>query len=187
MNTLQSEPSFVVVNQLRKRFLNAYHEYWLKHSFLTWQWWVLLLTVILFWVVWWRFVDKKRIHSILNYGFIIGYIAIIFDMLGMNHLLWAYPIRLYWADIPPLLPFDLSYIPTIFMLVYQRYGHNWIKSIIAFLIVSAVFSFGFEPLLKWIGIYQAYKWNHIYSFLIYFIMACSVKFLVDFLNRKQSG
>ncbi|WCK55227.1 hypothetical protein PP175_04365 [Aneurinibacillus sp. Ricciae_BoGa-3] len=184
---MTNNPSFEDVNQLRRNFLNAYHVYWLKHVFLTWQWWTLLLTVILFWVVWWKFLEKTRIHEILNYGLTIGIIAFIFDMVGMNHTAWAYPIRLYWAFIPPLLPFDLTYIPVSFMLVYQRYGESWIKSIIGFAIAAAVFSFGAEPLLNWMGVYQIYKWKYIYSFPIYILMACFVKVVVYTLNRKQNG
>ncbi|WP_391563896.1 CBO0543 family protein [Paenibacillus cremeus] len=181
-----ASPSFDEVNEMRKKFLDSYHEYWLENAFLTWQWWLLLITVICSWVVWWKVVDKRRIHLILNFGFLYGIISLILDMVGMNHLLWAYPIRLYWAFIPPLLPFDLSYLPIIFMLVYQRYGRkSTTKVLIAFTITSAIISFVVEPFFHWIGIYEMYKWKYIYSFPIYITLAFLVRFLVGIFERKQ--
>ncbi|MBP1930110.1 CBO0543 family protein [Ammoniphilus resinae] len=183
---MKNNSSFEDVNELRRDFLDAYLEYWYEHAFLTWQWWVLLILTLLFWILWYKFVDKKRIHLVLNFGLIIGIIAFIFDMVGINHMAWGYPIRLYWAFIPPLLPFDLTYIPVSFMLIYQKYGHSWRKFMIGSLLVSGVFSFVAEPILTWMGIYQMYNWRHIYSFPIYTFIACVVKIVVDTLNKTQN-
>lgn len=94
-------PSFDEVQEARKHFLELWHEYWLEHVLFTWQWWLLLLVVIISWTVWWKFVDKKRIHVMLNFGFILAIISVILDMVGVNHMAWPYPICLYWSFIPP--------------------------------------------------------------------------------------
>lgn len=49
-------------------------------------------------------VNKNQIQLILNYGLILAFISLLLDMVGQNYGLWAYPIRLYWAFIPPLVP-----------------------------------------------------------------------------------
>jgi hypothetical protein len=180
-------PSFKQVNEARKAFISAYHQYWLEHSLFTWQWWFLLITAVGFWITWWILVDKTRIHTILNFGLILAIISIILDMLGMNYNAWAYPIRLYWAFIPPLLPYDLTYIPITYMLTYQRYGNSFVKSLIAFTIVSVFPSFMAESFMQWIGVYQVYNWKHIYSFLIYVLIACVSWFVVRCLSSKNSN
>ena len=106
------------------------------------------------------------------------------DMIGFNYGAWAYPIHLYWAFIPPLVPYDLFYLPIIFMLVYQGYGQVWKYFLIAIFITSAFISFLIEPLFIWIGIYVEYKWKHIFSFPIYILLACFVKVLVELINKK---
>lgn len=174
------------VQDKRLDFLASYHDFWTEHAFLTWQWWFLLITTILVWILWMKKVDKKRIHLILNYGLIIGIISLIFDMIGTNHGAWAYPIRLYWSFIPPLLPFDLTYIPVVNMLIYQRYGKKWTNYLTANFITSAIISFVIEPFFQGIGIYVTYHWKHIYSFPIYILLACFVKVVVEFINKKQT-
>jgi hypothetical protein len=175
---------FKDVQDKRMDFLKLFHEYWINHEFLTWQWWMLLITTILVWVIGVKTVDKKRTQLILNYGLIVGILSLILDMVGLNHGLWAYPIRLYWAFIPPFIPYDLAYLPVIFMLVYQRYGQRWFSFLLVIILISAIFSFVIEPLFNWMGIYVLYKWKYIYSFPIYISLACFVKFLVELINKK---
>ncbi len=122
----------------------------------------------------------------LNFGFIFAIISVILDMVGVNHMAWAYPISLYWSFVPPLLVYDLTYLSVIFMLVYQRYGTNTIHALLAFTITSAIISFVFEPFFEWIGFYKSYTWKHIYSFPIYTSIACLVKFLVDFFEKSRN-
>ncbi|MBI0580128.1 hypothetical protein IEC97_22495 [Neobacillus cucumis] len=176
---------FKVVQDKRLKFLESYHEYWTEHAFLTWQWWILVLATIFIWILWWKKVNKNQIQLILNYGLILAFISLLLDMVGQNYGLWAYPIRLYWAFIPPLVPFDMSFIPVIFMLIYQKYGQKWTYFLIAVSITSACISFLIEPLFKWMGIYVIYNWRSIYSFVIYIMLAFFVKTLVDFFNRKK--
>ncbi|MFD0824505.1 CBO0543 family protein [Neobacillus sp. M.A.Huq-85] len=175
---------FKDVQDKRMDFIKSFHEYWTNNAFLTWQWWLLLLTTIIMWIIWVKNVDKERTHLILNYGLIFGIFSFIFDMIGTNHGAWAYPIRLYWAFIPPLVPFDLTYLPVIFMLIYQRYGQRWTYFLIALFFTSAVISFLIEPLFHMSGIYVMYKWKYIYSFPIYIFLACFVKVLVELINKK---
>ncbi|MDR4948098.1 CBO0543 family protein [Neobacillus cucumis] len=175
---------FKDVQDKRMDFIKSFHEYWINNDLFSWQWWFLLLTTILTWIVWVKTVDKKRTHLILNYGLFFGIFSFVFDMIGVNHGAWAYPIRLYWAFIPPLLPFDLTYLPVIFMVTYQRYGQRWFSFILALIVISAVISLLIEPLFHWMGIYVMYKWKYIYSFPLYILLASFVKFLVELINKK---
>jgi hypothetical protein len=178
------EHLFEDVQSKKLNFLKAFHEFWINHAFLSWQWWFLLLTTILIWIVWIKNVDKTRTLLILNYGLIYGIFSFILDMIGTNHGAWAYPIRLYWAFMPPLVPFDLSYLPVIFMLTYQRYGRRWFNFLLALIFISAFISFIIEPLFHWMGIYVMYKWKYMYSFPIYIVLAYLVKVLVELINNK---
>jgi hypothetical protein len=180
-------PSFEDVQEARKNFLDIYHKYWSENALFTWQWWFLLITVVLSWIVWWKVVDKQRIHLIFNFGCLIAIISFVLDMIGLNHGAWAYPIRLYWACIPPLIPYDLTYIPVVFMLIYQRYGNNTKKAFLAFTITSAIISFIVEPFFIWIGVYRLYWWKHSYSFPIYIVIAFFVRFLVGIFEKHKKS
>lgn len=51
------------------KYKEATLEYWFDNTFLRWEWWVLIALTIIPWIVWWKFVDKKRIYELLTYGF----------------------------------------------------------------------------------------------------------------------
>lgn len=179
-----TELLFKDVQDKRVNFLETYHKFWVENAFLSWQWWMLLITTILMWILWVKLVDRNRVHFLLNFGLIIGGLSVTLDVIGTNHGAWAYPIHLYWAFIPPLIPFDLSYLPVIYMLIYQRYGQRWFNFLLALIVSSAFISFIIEPLFHWVGIYALYKWKYIYSFPIYVLLGCFVKVLVELINKK---
>lgn len=185
MGDVVSSPAFDDVNTARQYFLDVCHQYWLYHARFTWQWWFLVITITAVWVLWWRVVDKKRIHLIANFGLIFALFAVMFDMIGLNHSAWAYPIRIYWALDPPLLISNITYLPVAFMLVYQRYGGSTPKLFTAFTLTSAIISFVFEPLYSWLGIYEPITWKFIYSFPTYIALAMLVRLIVGILENAE--
>ncbi len=43
-------------------------QYWLENNLFSFQWWLLLIVLILPWVIWSRFVERKRRKEILLFG-----------------------------------------------------------------------------------------------------------------------
>ncbi|MGI6453054.1 MAG: CBO0543 family protein [Syntrophomonadaceae bacterium] len=142
-----------------------------------WQWWVLLATLIIPLVIWWKLVDKDRFFQIAFFGFLAFLIALETDMLGHQLGLWHYPHRLVFIG-PRLMEIDISLFPVTYMLVYQ-YFQSWKRYLIAAAIVTLTFSFVGEPLLVYMGIYELITWKHWYSLPIYFLIFVFLKWFVD--------
>ncbi|GGM39566.1 hypothetical protein GCM10011351_27170 [Paraliobacillus quinghaiensis] len=158
-------------------------EYWLSDNLFTFQWWLLLFTLFLPWFVWWKFVDKKRCTHILLYGTLLMILVSILDDMGVEAHLWSYPYQL--ANIMPrLIPIDLGIIVVAHMFLYQ-YFTKWKTFILANLIMAIIFTFIFEPITVWLGIYKLENWRYIYSLPIYIIKAALMKWVVDKLIEKE--
>ncbi len=156
-------------------------EYWLKENFLTWEWWLLVALTIVPWIIWWRFVDRKRIFEILTYGFLVMVVSVFFDAIGVEFDLWDYQYRLIpLFDV--MIVYCISVMPVIYMLIYQYYN-SWKSFIAANIIVSAVFAFISEPLLVKMGIYIMFKWQHYYSFPIYLSIAIFLRYLILIIKK----
>lgn len=156
--------------------------YWLKHDLFTFPWWVLLMTLIAPWMIWWKLVDKSRIAVILVYGLFMSILIIMLDEIGISFGLWSYPTQLI-RILPGLYPVDFSFLPVAHMLLFQ-YFRNWRSFLIAVTITGAVFSFLGEPLFVWLDIYELNHWEYYYSFPIYIAKAILVKWLVESLMTR---
>ena len=180
--------SFSEIREIEKKFHDLQYDYWLHHDLFQWQWWFLLIMTIIPWIAWWKLVDKRKLVEILLFGLIVMIIAIFFDLIVSNHMLWGYPHRIHWSLHPILLPYDITFIPVIYMIIYQRYP-NWINFTIGMVLLSAVFSWIAEPLLEWMGLYQKYTWKAIYSFPNYIWIGLLTKWLVILIfniNRQKN-
>jgi len=62
--------------------------------------------------------------------------------------------------------------------------NKWRSFIVAHIIIAAVLAFVAEPLLVPLNFYQLLKWEHYYSFPIYFAMAVILKSVMILLKRK---
>ncbi|WP_051688101.1 CBO0543 family protein [Desulfofalx alkaliphila] len=151
-------------------------EYWLKETFLHWEWWLMLALTIIPWIIWWKIVDRKRLFEILTYGFFVMMISIILDAVGVEFDLWDYRHRIVpFFDV--FVTYDMAVMPVIYMVIYQFFN-GWKSFIIASILVSAVFAFISEPLLVWMDLYLLINWSYFYSFPIYFAIALAFKYVM---------
>jgi hypothetical protein len=150
---------------------------WLQSELFHFRWWILLVLFCISAILLWKKADKSRIVELTIFTAIIVIFVIILDELGDELSLWYYS-----ADIIPLFPpitaINITCMPLIYMLIYQRFG-TWGKFIIATLIMATVFCFVFEPIFVWIGIYTMLKWKSVYGFPIYFAIAVAAKLIVN--------
>lgn len=160
-------------------------KFWLKETFLHWEWWLLLALTTIPWIIWWKFVDRKRLFEILTYGFLVMTISVIFDAIGVEFELWEYK-----HQVVPLfdvfITYDITVMPVVYMFVYQ-FLNTWKLFIIANIAISAIFSFIAEPLLVWMDFYTLFNWKHIYSFPIYFAIAVTFKWAMITLLKYTSN
>lgn len=161
---------------------SLYIEFWKNNVFLSFNWWLLIILLILPWFIWWKLVDKKHVKLILTFGFLVTVIVIILDDMGSNLAFWEYPYKIM-PILPRLNAVDLSIIPVLYMLVYQ-YAKKFKTYLLAHIILSAFSSFIAEPIFVALNIYNMPNWKYVYSFPIYIVIAVFAKWTIDSFNRR---
>lgn len=176
------DPKFFEITYAEKLLMDVRLEYWHSHVF-SLPWYILTVPSILFLIIWWNVVDKKRLVEIALYGLMIALIASSLDEAGSMLSLWEYP---YKVDplFPRLVTTDLVFLPVFYMLIYQRYT-DWKSFFWASLIQALVFSFILEPMLVKISLYVLLKWSHAYSVLPYLLMSVLCKWLINIFLQLQ--
>jgi hypothetical protein len=177
-------PTFDEIRNLHQQLYELRLDYWISHNLFTFQWWLLLMALIVPWIIWWRFVDKNRIYQILLFGTLLMTLVMLLDDFGVETHLWSYPYQLL-NILPRLLAIDQGIIIVAHMFLYQ-YFPKWKPFLIANTVMAIIFTFIFEPLTVWLGIYKLENWRYIYSLPIYIIKAAFIKWLVDEFLLKKS-
>ena len=155
------------INESSKKVTSLMYSYWHEHSdWGNWQFWVLLLCLLVPLVVLLIKLDRNRTFEILFFGYTV-------------HMLWTYTdlalIRQGYIDhyyfLMPFLPqafgITASLLPVSFMLLYQ-YCINQEKPFILWTTgLSAIFAFCFAPIEKFIGLVSIFKgFNIVHIFFL---------------------
>lgn len=174
-----------VILSMEKQLTYIRIENWLNQDLFSWQWWLLVVVLLVPWFIWWKFiVEKKRLLEITLFGTIVLIISSYLDAVITEFGLWSYRVWVIplW---PRLITADFTVIPVTLMIIYQ-YFRTWKYYIIAMFIISFLFAFMGEPFLTWINVYELHGWKHIYSFPIYIAIGILIKYLVQTLISKQA-
>ncbi|WP_432401297.1 CBO0543 family protein [Wukongibacter sp. M2B1] len=176
--------TFNDIIKLQEKLTNLEHQHWIDYVVFSLNWWILLVTLILPWFIWWKICDKRYIKELLIYGLFIMVVSSTLDDLGLALSLWSYPYQLLQvAD--RLNSVDLSALPICYMTIFQFFP-KWKSFIISNLIFSLSCAFIFEPLLVLLGIYKTLTWKYLYSFPIYFAIAIIGKLIISKLNKVSN-
>lgn len=141
MNKMNYKEYWDKINEINGQLHSLYSSYWDKYSdFATWQFWIILLSLLVPLIILYFMVDRRRLFEILFFGYTV-------------HLLWAYidlalsrtNFLTHTHFLTPVLPNALnitgSFLPVGFMLVYQ-YATNRKKNFyILTVLLSAVYTF----------------------------------------------
>ncbi len=166
---------------LQRQLTEFRFEQWRHEVLFTPQWWLLIFLLIAPWPIWIKLVDRKRILEISLFGsMVIGLITCL-DAIGMELGLWGYKYKIA-PLLPMLLAMDFSVLAVAHMLIYQ-YFRPWKSFLIALTISGFAFAFIGEPFMEYIGIYQRYGWEYIYSLPIYIGKAVVCRLLVTSLMK----
>ncbi|WP_228552396.1 CBO0543 family protein [Gracilibacillus salitolerans] len=133
----------------------------------TWQWWIALTMMIVPWIIWAIFRDRKNSALIFSAGLLIMVISEILDAFGVSYGKWAYPIK-----VIPLatvsFSFRLSVLPVFAMLLLQfkPQFNPFIKAII----FGGFGAYAGLPLLGMMDLYKKIDWSLTNSFIILILM-----------------
>lgn len=163
--------------ELRRQITQISNEHWINDTLFTSKWWILVLSVLLVWFIWWKLLDKKRFNEIGLAGFITAVINFMLNSFGIEKSLWAYPDQILgfvrtWSIL------ELSLMSVSYMLLNQ-YFREWKKYLLAIIIFGAIASFIAQPLFIYINKYKLYNWKNLYSFPIYIFIGTVVKFITS--------
>lgn len=168
--------------ELKKTEIELSLQHWYNYELFTWQWWIKFIYLIIPIILLYKLIDRKRIFEIFTYGLMLSLMATVIDIVGVNFVLWEYPIRLVPVGI--FLVHDLVFIPIISMLIFQ-YCSSWKAFVTANIILSAIGAYVEEPIAIWIRIYKPITWRHTYSFLLFFAMTVVCKDITIKLSGKK--
>ncbi|MCT2537081.1 hypothetical protein NC661_06080 [Aquibacillus koreensis] len=185
LNVLQIHAKWEEIIQMRRQIRDMMLDYWLTSVVFTFNWWLLLITTISLFIIWMIVLDKKRIIEISAFGLLVGTTGFILDIVGITLVFWSYPNRLI-PVMPPIVEIHHVHLPIFFMLIYQ-FCNSWKSFLIAMITTSFIFSFIFEPLTEYLGIYEVYSWKHIYSFPIYVLIGLLFRWLLIKVKRVEQG
>ncbi len=145
----------------------------------TWQWWIALTMMIVPWIIWAIFRDRKNSALIFSAGLLIMVISEILDAFGVSYGKWAYPIK-----VIPLttvsFSFRLSVLPVFAMLLLQfkPQFNPFIKAII----FGGFGAYAGLPLLGMMDLYKKIDWSLTNSFIILILMYL----LAHWFSRRDS-
>lgn len=174
---MNNSPTWDDVVKAREELSKINYTYWLDQNLFSFGWWFIVVGIVISAIIWWKFVDKKRIFEVLTFYLLINAIASMVDILGTQFMLWGYP-NMILPLVPPLMFVNYVTLPFIYSLIYQ-YCPKWKTFLWGMVIMAVVLSFIGEPLLVWLKIYDMHNWKHVYSFPIYILLGICVKAIVD--------
>ncbi|WP_112181727.1 MULTISPECIES: CBO0543 family protein [Paraliobacillus] len=163
--------NFNKIKTLQEEVAKLQHEYWITYSSIdTWQFWLMVMMLILPLIVLLIAIDKTKLFLILFFTFNIHVWFAYIDSFGVRRAFWEYPYSL-----TPYFPFSLSLdgslVPVAFMLVYQ-WSLNKMKNFYLYSTgLAALFSFVFKPFLVSINLFHLNNgFNYFYLFLLYCLL-----------------
>lgn len=182
MDIIQIPPRQELLEQWK--LICARYNEWLHDEVFSLRWWVLLVLFVLSAYLWWKKADKTRLAEITLYTSIIVIFIIALDELGEELSLWYYPVDLSFL-FPPTTAIDITCMPLIYMLIYQRFN-KWKGFVVATIVMATVFCFVFEPIFVWGGVYVKLNWKSYYGFPIYIFIAIASKFIVQMIYSRSA-
>ena len=154
---MQNYPSDEQLAEMTRQLTQAHIDFWRQETLFSWQWWFLLVMLIIPLIAWYKFADKKRLLQLVLFFLLVMVMSITFDELFTILALRIYPHK-FIAVLPRLTSVDYTIIPIMFTLAYQRFvtrNSFWGAATALALFVS----FAGEPLFHWLGLYVLIQWK----------------------------
>lgn len=181
IRTFPSSPTDEQIAYHLKHITYARIDNWIDTDFLTWGWCLQLILFLLSLFVWWKLVDKKRLMEITFLGFLMMTVVIWLDQVGYELGMWYYPIDLI-PVFPPATTIDYVMLPVIYSLIYQFFP-AWTSFLAVICLLSGIFCFILEPLLKILGFYVLIEWKYYYGFPIYIALGIVFKSVIEKIKK----
>lgn len=170
---------FDEIVKMGKEGQKALNEYWLEYAlYTTFEYWMMVLLLVVPLIVLLLKVKKNKLFQILFYGYSVHISFGYEDLYGRNLGFWNYPFPVIPAL--PGLTLDSSFIPVIFIFIYQSTLNSNKKYYLYSILTSVFLSFVFKPMLVGLGLFRMYgSITYIHLFLSYLSIVIFAKLLTD--------
>lgn len=170
-----------------ERWINYWHDY---SHFHTWQFWVVLGMLILPLIALFLFIDRRKVFQLGFYGYGVHVFFAMTDSFATTRGWWTYPYKLL-PGIPANLALDSSFVPVIYIFLYQYTLNKSKNYYLWLLLLSLVLAFFLKPLLLGIGLFRfGGKENFMLLFYGYITVGLISKWITDFfiyLTKSNKG
>ncbi|MFD2614771.1 CBO0543 family protein [Paenibacillus gansuensis] len=186
MNPKQTE-TLEKINALHEQAtVKTMHYWWSYSNMSTWQFWVLLLLIVVPLVCLYYYLDRKKALWMGFFGLNVHVWFQYADTYGVTHGLWNYPYKVL-PFLPINVALDISLIPVSAMLLYQ-WTLNHHKNFYKYMIFYSLFnSFLLKPALVNFNLFRLYNgMNYFYLFLSYLAVLFISKWITDLFVHLQT-
>lgn len=141
--------------------------YWVKNTFLKWDFWISVSLIFVFWAAFFLFRKKDSTARLFLVILFVICITSWLDFLGVAMGLWYYNGDVF-PTIPSFLVWDCSMLPILIVLIFQFKGP--VHPVRKGLFFAAICAFIGEPIFIHTHFYVPDHWTPLYSFPIYFVI-----------------
>jgi hypothetical protein len=182
------EALFNKLVDLEQKLSGTELHYWIKYSdFHSWEFWINVVMLIVPLIILIILIDRKHIFLLGFYGMNIDAWFTYLNLIGVRCGLWDYPNRL--APILPFFSFSASFIPVIYILVYQWTIKKEKNFYLYTLIASVLISFIVMPIFVVSHFFEMFKWINYGWLLVFILIVCLWSKIITnifiYLNKKS--
>lgn len=176
------------INSVETELAQIIQKYWMSFtSFDTWQFWVCLITFVAPLVVFYFFVDRKKIFLVSFYGYTYHVFLSYLDIFMNRHNFWEYPYFLF-PFLSSNIAIDASLLPVSYLLLYQ-YTLNHKKNFYLYgFLLSLFYAFIYAGILQKLNMFNLTNgMNNVYLFFVDYGLALFAFWLTSFFKAMQSN
>ncbi len=173
-----------LIHQSRLITWNLVYILW-KGELFSSRWFALVSLMVIFYVVWWILIDKRRLSDLLLFGSFIAVLRVLYENTFVGMGAWTYQVRIFPLTINLFMP-DLTMVPLAFMLIYQ-YTASWKSYFLGSIVASGIWAFAVTPLFKVFDIIVFHNWNYFYSFIAALLTALLARFFFLLVIKIEQG
>ncbi len=163
---------------------------WISKEVFSFQWFLMVVVLIILYVIWIKLIDKKRATELLLIGSLESVSKLIVVAVLLDNTLGLYEYKVRLLPLPAnIFASSVTISPIIIMLVTQ-YTKSWKGFILWTAIGNAFLNFVILPIYKYVGIIEFHNWNVFYHFLLLNAVAVCVRLVflwITGIQERHSG
>ncbi|MBM7866277.1 hypothetical protein GTO89_07755 [Heliobacterium gestii] len=158
-------------------------QHYLESELFSTGWWFIVGLLTVFYVTWWKLLDKSRFLEILLFGSFMAVSNAFMDNIGTSSSHWMYFTRLVPLSPGPF-PIDYTVVPILFMLAYQ-YTNTWKTFLLGSAIAGFLLNAIIFPIMVSINIKHHYNFSLVYYFFLGIGASLLCRYLILAIIKRQ--